>query len=111
MITLLHTLVVDPLKEVYGYLAGFVPTVISAVFILVLGTVVARIISKMISAVTAIAGMPNPKLTERISRWAIMITAGMIALRELGLASLLEGTSFQILFAGIVLAFALAFGL
>jgi hypothetical protein len=46
-----------------------------------------------------------------VSRWAIIIFAGTISLRELGIGTLLVTTTFNIVLGGVCLAFALAFGL
>jgi hypothetical protein len=46
-----------------------------------------------------------------VSRWAIIIFAGTISLRELGIATLLVTTTFNIILGGVCLGLALAFGL
>jgi hypothetical protein len=46
-----------------------------------------------------------------VSRWAIILFAGTISLRELGIAPLLVTTTFNIILGGVCLALALAFGL
>jgi len=46
-----------------------------------------------------------------VSRWAIIIFAGTISLRELGIGTLLVTTTFNIILGGVCLALALAFGL
>ena len=50
-------------------------------------------------------------MLEAVSRWAIIIFAGTISLRELGIATLLVTTTFNIILGGVCLGLALAFGL
>ena len=89
----------------------YIPQVVSAVIVLGLGIIIAKFVAKVISVTAHMTHMPDPKLIERISRWAIIFYAATIALEELGYGALLVGTTFHILFGGVVLAYALAFGL
>ncbi len=99
------------MTDLFHRLMGYVPQVISATIVLVLGIVIAKIVSHIVSATAHMTDMPNAKFFERVSRWAIIIYAVTIALGELGYDSLLMGRSFDILWTGIVFAYALAFGL
>ena len=101
----------DSLSELMGDIIAYVAPVVTAVFILVVGMVVAKIASLLVHAVVAIFGLPNPKLHERISRWAILLYAIKLSLVELGFGYLFTGSVFHIWFSGLVLALALAFGL
>lgn len=101
------TMMTDTLHRLMSY----VPQVIAATIALVLGMVIAKIVSHIVSACAHLTGLPNPKFFERVSRWAIILYAVTIALGELGYDSLLVGRSFDILWAGFVFAYALAFGL
>jgi hypothetical protein len=89
----------------------YVPQVFSAVIVLALGLIIAKIVSGMISVVAHYTNTPKPELMERITRWAVILYAATIALGELGYGAILAGQTFHILFGGIVFAFALAFGL
>jgi len=101
------TMMTDLLRRLMGY----VPQVISATIVLVLGIVIAKIISHIVGATAHNTNIANAKFFERVSRWAIMLYAVTIALGELGYDSLLVGRSFDIILGGIVFAYALAFGL
>ena len=89
----------------------YVPHVLSSVIVLTLGIIIAKVISGLVYFVGVYTDLPNPKTLERITRWAIVISAAMISLQELGLSVLLVGTNFQIVFAAVCFAFALAYGL
>jgi hypothetical protein len=55
--------------------------------------------------------LSEPEVFAGVSRWAIVIFAGTISLKELGIATLLVTTTFNIILGGVCLALALAFGL
>ncbi len=89
----------------------YIPHVLSSVVVLTLGIIIAKVISGLVYFVGVYTDLPKPKILERITRWAIVISAATIALEELGLGSLLVGTTFQILYGAVCFAFALSYGL
>jgi hypothetical protein len=92
-------------------LLAYIPNVIAAIFVLVLGMFLGNIVSGIVRTAASNANLPKPQMLGNISQWAILIFAATISLRQLGIAPLLVTTTFNILFAGICLALALAFGL
>ena len=90
---------------------GYIPKVFSGVIILVLGMVLAKIAASIVHIVAHLTGSPNPKLMERITKWAVLLYVVIMAIGELGYGHLLVGRYFDMLFGGIVFAYALAFGL
>lgn len=92
-------------------LMAYVPKVLSGVIVLVLGLVIATVVSKIVHATAHATDLPKPKFLERVSRWAIILYTVTIALEEFGYGALLEGKYFEMIFAGIVFAVSLAFGL
>lgn len=92
-------------------LFAYVPNVISALFVLVLGMFLANVVSGVVYATAKNTSVPNPELLGKISRWAIIVFAVTVSLEELGIAPLLVGTTFNILFGSICFGLALAFGL
>ena len=101
------TMMTDLMYRIMGY----VPKVLSGIIVLVLGLILAKVVSKIIHATAHATDLPNPKFLERVSRWAIILYTVTISLEEFGYGALLEGKYFDMVFAGIVFAFALAFGL
>ena len=99
------------INTLMGYMVTYVPQVISAMFILVVGMIIAKIMGGVIYTVAMNLSMPNPKILKSISRWAILIYAFRISLEELGYGMLFEGHLFHLVLGGVVLALALAFGL
>ena len=95
------------LDKVFMYL----PNVIAAVFVLILGTFLAAIVSAIVLTGAANAGLKQANLLADIARYAIIIFAAVIALDQLGIATTLLVSAFSIIVAGIALAFAIAVGL
>ncbi len=92
-------------------LLGYIPNVIAAVFVLVLGLFLANVTSGVVRTAASNARLPKPEILAGLSQWAIVIFAVTASLRQLGIAPFLVSTTFYILFGGICLALALAFGL
>ncbi|OGX30377.1 MAG: hypothetical protein A2787_04580 [Omnitrophica WOR_2 bacterium RIFCSPHIGHO2_01_FULL_48_9] len=106
-----ETIGLTGMSDMFYRLLSYVPQVFSAVIVLVLGFILAKVVSKIVSATAHVIDLPNVKFLERLSRWVIIFYAVTISLEELGYGSLLAGKTFDILFAGVVFAYALAFGL
>ncbi len=90
---------------------AYVPQVISAVFILILGILVAILISGIIKLVGGNVKIAQSDTLGNVAKYAIIIVSALIALKELGLGVILTDKSKDIIFAGLVLALALGFGL
>lgn len=89
----------------------FIPRVISAVFVLIVGMFLANVISGIVTTAASNTKVPKPDLLGNLARWSILIFAIVIALGEIGVATLLVSTTFNIFFGAVCLALALAFGL
>lgn len=99
------------ISGVVDSLVSYVPSVISAVIILALGTLGAKIVASFIHVFTSNINVPGTKTLERVTRWAIILYTYKLAIDELGYGFLLEGQLFFVLFTGVVVALSLAFGL
>lgn len=91
---------------------SYIPHVIAAVFILILGILLAIFIAGIITLVGGNVKIVQAQTLGNVAKYIIIIAAGLIALKELGLGViLLTDKSKDIVFGGLILAFALAFGL
>lgn len=99
------------MSALIGSVVVYIYSVITAVMVLVVGHVLGKIIGVLIYLIVSKLGLPEPKLHERVTRWAIVLYAAKISLSQLGLGFLFSGTIFMIWFGGLVFALALAFGL
>ncbi|MHC4123033.1 MAG: mechanosensitive ion channel family protein [Planctomycetota bacterium] len=111
LVMVVNALGMPQASSVLEKLFAYIPNVIAAVFVLVVGMFMATFVAGIVHTAAGNANFPKPAVLAAASRWAIIIFAATIALRELGIAPLLVTTTFNILFGGICLALALAFGL
>ena len=111
MLVTVDVIGIGRMSYLIGSVVGYILSVISAVIVLVMGLVLGKGMGALIYLVVSKLGLPEPKLHERITRWAIVLYAAKISLSELGLGYLFSGTIFMIWFTGLVFALALAFGL
>lgn len=86
---------------------GFIPNIIVASLILIIGAFLADFLSRLVVASAKASGVSGVRFIGNIVRWAVWIFALLAALSQLGVAAFL----FQTLWTGIVAAFALAVGL
>ncbi len=94
-----------------GGILAYIPQVIAAVFILVLGILLSLLISGIITLVGGNVKIAQSAILGNIAKYAIIVVSGLIALRELGAGIILTDKSKDFIFAGLVLALALSFGL
>ncbi len=92
-------------------LFAYLPDVIAAILIVVVGVFLARFIARgvLISAVNM--QIQSARLLSLGVKWLIMVLTGAMALEHLGIGGQIVRLSFGILFGGIVLALSLAVGL
>ncbi len=98
-------------SDVLTSLFAYVPNVIAALLVLVVAMFLASFVSGIVRTAAGNANLPKPEIFASISQWAIIIFAVTVSLEQLGIASLLVTTTFNIILGGISLALALAFGL
>ena len=92
-------------------LTSYIPKVISALFVLVIGMFLANVISAIVRTTANNAKLPKPDLLSSLCRWAILVFTFMVFLDELGIAMILVSVTFNIFFGAVCLALALSFGL
>ncbi len=87
----------------------YIPNVIVAVIIIAFGLIAGSLVEQLILKKIEVTKVPikSPQILGKIARWGIVVFASLAALSQLQVAQELV----QILFAGTVLALALAFGL
>jgi hypothetical protein len=111
LVMVVNALGLPQASEVFESLFAYIPSVIAGLFVLVIGMFLASFVSGIVRTAAGNANLPKPEILAGVSRWAIIIFAATIALGELGIATLLVTTTFNIFFGGVCLALALAFGL
>lgn len=98
-------------SELISRLVEYVPNILAAIFILVLGTFLANFIAAIIRTAGANAGLKNAKLLAQISQVVLVIFTTIIAIEQLKIATTLLVLTVNIVLISIGLAIAIAFGL
>lgn len=114
IIGLMASLDILGLTQVNDFLRGillFIPKVVVAVLILLVGAAVAEALEKIVVASARTASMRSAHFLGVVTRWAIWIFAGIAALYQLGIATVFLQTVVTGVMIAIGLAFGLAFGL
>ena len=91
--------------------AAFVPRLIVALFILVVGFVAANFAWRATLLAAVNARMPSPRLLGGAVRWLILILVGAMALEQIAIARTIVLTAFAIAFGALMLGLAIAFGI
>jgi hypothetical protein len=94
-----------------GVLMGFLPRILSALLILVIGLLTANFVGQTALIAAVNAGFPEARFLGRAARWAVLLFAVATALTEIGIGRDMVLIAFGITFGGLILAAALAFGL
>ncbi|HEU5321544.1 MAG TPA: hypothetical protein VFX28_12115 [Methylomirabilota bacterium] len=94
-----------------AFLLAFIPPLFAAVFILVVGWLVANFLSQGVLIAAVNARVPEARLLARAVHWGVLLFAGATALTHLGIGKEMVLIAFGITFGGLVLALSLAFGL
>jgi hypothetical protein len=90
---------------------AFVPRLLFAVVILVIGFVVANFAWRATLLAAVNARVPSPRILSGAVRWLILILAGAMALEQIAVARTVVLTAFAIAFGALSLAVAIAFGI
>jgi len=94
-----------------GVLMRFLPRLLSALLILVVGWLAANFLAQAALITAVNAGVLQARLLARTTRWVVLLFAVATALVEIGIGRDMVLIAFGVLFGGLVLALALAFGL
>lgn len=104
-----NALGLSSLASVFSQLVSYLPSVIAAVVIVLIGIVLGEFVDGLIMA--SAGGIHGGPTLARVGRGGVVVLAIFMALQELGVASDIVTTAFAIVFGALALAFALAFGL
>ena len=89
---------------------NYLPHLFAAVLILVIGYLIALFLGQATLIAAVNAQMESAKLLSRLVRWFLIIFSLTMALYQLGIAEKVITAAFSVIFGGIVLALAIAFG-
>ena len=99
------------LTEIINSILLFLPNVVVALAIVVVGALIAKFVAGLVRGATSEMGFGNPDLVANIARYAIIAFAVIAAVNQLGIAPTVVNTLFIAIVGAVAAAFALAFGL
>jgi len=110
-VALLDSLGVRAAGDLFSRMVNYLPNVLLAVGILVFGSLLARILGGVVYSYLNNIGSPAAEPVGAIARFALLAFVLFMAAEQLAIQSQVLVSAFQIAFAALCLALALAFGL
>ncbi|NQT95623.1 MAG: hypothetical protein HQ572_04155 [Candidatus Omnitrophica bacterium] len=111
IITALNSMQLTVAAELLNTVVAYIPNIIAAVFILVLGMFVSTLLSTVIRTAASNAGITQAKLLSQITQIVVIVFVAIIALQQLKIEIGVILKLINIIMAGICLGLGLAFGL
>jgi hypothetical protein len=106
----INALEVAAMQNLIAQVFNYLPNLFAAVAILVIGYLVALFLGQAALVAAVNAQIESARILSRAVRWFIIVLSLTMALYHLGIAEKVITAAFTILFGGIVLALAVAFG-
>ena len=109
--TALNALNLSIAADLLARLVGYVPNLLGAIFILVLGSFLANFIATIVRTSASNAGIKRANLLAKITQAVLVVFAVVIAIEQLKIASALIVLAVNIILISLGLGIAIAFGL
>jgi len=106
-----NTLGFTQLTTILNEILAFLPRIVVALFILLIGALVANILAQVVRGSVATSRLGNPGVLSSLARYGVLTFAFVAALSQLEIAPAIVNALWFALIGGIVAALALAFGL
>lgn len=110
-IALLDALGVRAAGDLFARVAQFVPNVLVATGILVFGSLLSRVVGGVVTSYLSNVGSTTAEPVGALARYAMLVFVLFMAAEQVAIGSEVLVSAFQIAFAAVCLAAALAFGL
>jgi len=99
----------ESINEMFGMMLGFLPTLISAIVIVILGIVIGEFVRGLILASAGkVEGVPT---LARVSKGVVVMIAVFMAVQQVGVAEDIVTTAFTLILGAVALGTGLAFGI
>ncbi len=99
----------ESINRMFGIMLGFIPTLIAATVIVILGMVIGEFVRGLILASAGnVEGVP---VLANIAKGSVVVIAIFMALQQLGVAAEIVTSAFTLILGAVALAVGLAFGL
>jgi hypothetical protein len=111
ILAVLTVLGIETAGEIISSLVLHVPNLVTAVVVLILGTLLGQVAGALTHAYLANLGVAGARAIGAIARWAVVVFVIAVSLEQLSIGGQVLVSAFQIAFGALCLALALAFGL
>jgi hypothetical protein len=111
LVTAFDALGLPAVSQVLEQLLLWLPNLVVALVVLVIGGLAANALAGVVRGATAESGLGNPQLLATVARVAVWAFAVVIAVNQIGVAATLVNTLFMAVVGAVALALGLAFGL
>ena len=99
----------ESINEMFGIMIAFIPTLLAAIVVIVLGMVIGEFLRGLILASAgSVEGVPT---LANVAKGAVEVVAVFMALEQVGVAQEIVVSAFTVVLGALALAFGLAFGL
>lgn len=99
----------ESIREMFGTMLSYIPVLIAAIVIVVLGMIVGEFVRALVLA--SAGGVEGVPTLARIAKGVVVLIAVFMAVQQLGVADELVTAAFTLILGAIALAVGLAFGL
>ncbi len=111
LVTAFDALGLPAVSQVLQQLLLWLPNLVVALVVLVIGGLAANALANLVRGATAESGLGNPDVLATVARVAVWTFAIVIAVNQVGVAATLVNTLFMAIVGALALALGLAFGL
>jgi len=102
---------VQPVSQLVLDILNYLPLVISAALVLMIGIVVAEALKNIVQTTTQSLGIPSAKIIASFVFYFILLISLVTALTQIGIDTNFLSTNLSVIIAGAVAAFAIGYGL
>jgi small-conductance mechanosensitive channel len=99
----------ESINEMFGAMLTFIPTLIAAIVIVILGIIVGEFVRGLI--VASAGGLSGVPTVAKIAKVAVIVISIFMALQQVGVAEEIVTAAFTLILGALALAVGLAFGL
>ncbi|MCB0662378.1 MAG: mechanosensitive ion channel [Saprospiraceae bacterium] len=101
----------DALSQLVSRIINYIPQLITAMVLVVIGLLLADLVQKGVRTATESLGIPSGNIISGFIFWFVFLTVGVSALSQAGIDTDFIKSNLTVVLAGGVLAFALGYGL
>lgn len=101
----------EALSQLVSSIINYIPQLITALILVVIGLLLADLIQKGVRSATESLGIPSGNIISGFIFWFVFLTVGVSALSQAGIDTDFIKSNLTVVLAGGVLAFALGYGL